>query len=906
MRRAEYDELGATRPERAAQPGDEAQSADHPDITDALTGLPLCLESRLARGYGNETWLVRTTHEFCSIPPGQLLVAKGCAVSSDDSHLLFERSARTPLPSILSPLYCQTLPGDRLLTISPYLPLGSLRQLIRETRLTKTEIRGIVGQIGAALASLRELDVNRVLVHGDVKPENILVVARDPLQVCLSDFDHSRWVPAEATSEHGGMLTLRYAAPEAIGGLWSSASDMWSMGIMVLELLLGRHPFDGLSDESVRACLSTSWEMPGADALSDDWRALLLGVLDRNYTARWRPLDLTSWLRGDRETIARGLARGREQSAQQPLDVNGESIYTARSLARALVGNWNVGLRMLHSPDLGAWLRDSLGSAELGSRLQNLLENEGLSEEDRMIRFAYFAHPDLDPTWRDIRLTRATLQQLAASALENNTEAYQKLLALRDSAIVESYSSLGIHGPRQLLGDWHAGWQRYETGWQRLVDAGAPSVRPPDEAALPALARLWLSEDERQALAHRIEQQSSAVRYLLHRNWYFALGHNLPELPIEFQWILEGLDQSSLVETITYTQDPRTLMRGDFREPTAVTAEQLMSAVLFSATTERLTRSVVLHHASREETTLVGAQLSDQHLVPGAWDSYWTRLTAPLGRHFGNLNNWAHQWWARRRQAATRNNDNNTAPAATGETNVSISALRLDLKLPGKPNTPLGQIALIRWELPANSRPSIHIGHLGLFGRRITRQRIVRLPYRLEGAPPTNTLARLVRRGDSVGLPHRGQLVAAFFEPTIVWLQYRMPNRRLQVRSQVLQLGAPAIPLLRAAQTLQPGQPTFRENDQADLLIPSELAEVAADSVPVDHHFLPVELSTSSVADITPDRPIQFTHRRPDLQLPVEAYCRLLHRIAHGRLGRIGLRSNRHIYESHTRGTREK
>jgi serine/threonine protein kinase len=879
MQPADYHGLGITRPEmrEAAEPTN--RRLERQDVEDALTGLPLRLESLISRGFDSETWLVRTTAEFCLVGREKALVAKLTTYAVEDSADFFGRSSSAAIPMILFPIYRQSLPANRVLLITPHLPLGSLRERMHGTRLGEEQIRSVARQIATALSHMSNMDANRVLVHGDIKPENILLKAVDPIDTLLADFDHSLWVPKEGTRRHGGMLSLRYSAPEGLGedGLWSSNSDMWSLGILLLELLLGHHPFVGLSDESVRANLSGTWdgERPEEESLSDAWRALLLGLLDRNYAARWRPADVALWLEGDRKTIAKGLARGREKSANSPFEFNGQHIYTAHWLARKLVADWNAGIAALRSSELNVWLRDSLGSQELASRLQSLLEDASLADDDRLIRFAYFAHHELDPCWRDIRLSQAALHQLASRALEGSDAAYQQLVLLREATIVDSYSSLGIQGPHQLIGDWSAGWQRYQSGWQLLQEVGAPDSRPADEAAFPALVRLWLSPAERQALVERVLERCSAVRYLLRRNWYFALGHDLPALPIEHQWILDGLDRSSLVETLMYSGSHQDFVAGEFRQPPTVTDEQLMNAVLLSRTTDRLTRNLALDHRSREEVMLQGTQQQDQRLNPDAWDSFWTRATAPIGIRMTALVQRLRHWWGRRRQGINPETRLGVANGSREENAVNISAVRLSLTIPGLPNLSLGQAALMRWDLPTNARPVIHIGHLGLFGRRITRQRIVRLPFRLEGAPAPNALQRIARRNETVGLPSRGQIVFAFFQPTIVWLRFRMPGRRGRVQSQVLRLGARDVPLRPIAEKFRDAHATLLETAPIELL--ALTAPIDAPPIPslIDIQLPPVITAPRMLQARTSDRQVNFFQCRPELQLPVGTYLRL-------------------------------
>jgi eukaryotic-like serine/threonine-protein kinase len=87
------------------------------------------------------------------------------------------------------------------------------------------------------------------LVHRDVKPENVLI-ARDGT-VKVADFGIAAVADAERTLPGGGILgTLRYLSPEqAAGGDASAASDIWSAGALLYELLIGTPPQGGTGAE---------------------------------------------------------------------------------------------------------------------------------------------------------------------------------------------------------------------------------------------------------------------------------------------------------------------------------------------------------------------------------------------------------------------------------------------------------------------------------------------------------------------------------------------------------------------------------------------------------------------------------------------------------------------------------
>jgi serine/threonine-protein kinase len=88
----------------------------------------------------------------------------------------------------------------------------------------------------------------RLIVHRDIKPSNVLVDAGE--QVRLLDFGIAKLMQGdsapetELTREAGRALTPEYAAPEQIQGEpVGTATDIYSMGVLLYELLAGRHPY---------------------------------------------------------------------------------------------------------------------------------------------------------------------------------------------------------------------------------------------------------------------------------------------------------------------------------------------------------------------------------------------------------------------------------------------------------------------------------------------------------------------------------------------------------------------------------------------------------------------------------------------------------------------------------------
>ncbi len=112
----------------------------------------------------------------------------------------------------------------------------------RQGRLTPARAVAIAGEALSALGAAHQ----RGIIHRDVKPQNLLVRSSDGV-VKLADFGVARALGAAQMTAAGITYgTAHYMAPEqASGGTIGPAADLYSVGIVLFELLSGRLPFGG-------------------------------------------------------------------------------------------------------------------------------------------------------------------------------------------------------------------------------------------------------------------------------------------------------------------------------------------------------------------------------------------------------------------------------------------------------------------------------------------------------------------------------------------------------------------------------------------------------------------------------------------------------------------------------------
>ncbi|HEU5227441.1 MAG TPA: protein kinase [Ktedonobacteraceae bacterium] len=149
--------------------------------------------------------------------------------------------------------------------VMEYAPLGTLRHLYPQgTAMPLPEVASYIKQVAQALQFAHEH--NPVIVHRDVKPENILV--RRPGDVILSDFGIAieglatrnlqiqieQMMQKMARNERIDIAgTAPYIAPERLQGHTQRASDQYSLAVIAYEWLCGQRPFNGKDDMEICA-----------------------------------------------------------------------------------------------------------------------------------------------------------------------------------------------------------------------------------------------------------------------------------------------------------------------------------------------------------------------------------------------------------------------------------------------------------------------------------------------------------------------------------------------------------------------------------------------------------------------------------------------------------------------------
>ncbi len=155
----------------------------------------------------------------------------------------FQREARAIArlnhPNIL-PVYDSGQEGDLSYIVMRYVEAGTLRERLGEPLDLKTVLE-IISQVGEALDYAHQEGV----IHRDVKPSNVLMDRGK--WALLSDFGMAKIVEAsvQLTKTGVGVGTPAYMSPEQGQGITvDTRSDVYSLGVMLHEMLTGQVPYD--------------------------------------------------------------------------------------------------------------------------------------------------------------------------------------------------------------------------------------------------------------------------------------------------------------------------------------------------------------------------------------------------------------------------------------------------------------------------------------------------------------------------------------------------------------------------------------------------------------------------------------------------------------------------------------
>lgn len=197
--------------------------------------------------------------------------------------------------------------------VMPYCPEGSFAQWLRQRKdrglLAPQDVAQLVNQAAGALQYAHDHGI----IHRDVKPANFLIHSNRENPNCpdllLADFGVAKLNAVATRSSQSIRGTPSYMSPEQWSGAPVPATDQYALAVMVYELLTGRPPFQGNSNQVMYQHLMIQPQPPSTfnAQLSPAVDAVILRALAKDPSERFP--SIADFARALQQALLPGLAQ---------------------------------------------------------------------------------------------------------------------------------------------------------------------------------------------------------------------------------------------------------------------------------------------------------------------------------------------------------------------------------------------------------------------------------------------------------------------------------------------------------------------------------------------------------------------------------------------------------------------
>jgi predicted Ser/Thr protein kinase len=229
-----------------------------------------------------------------------------------------------------------------------YIDGQDLASILSSGRMEPGRAAVIAAEICEMLKNLRGLGV----IHGDLKPKNVRIDSQQRVKVL--DFGVAKALSQTRDYTAAIFGSIAYCSPERLDtGSMDAQSDLWSVGVILYQMLAGRLPFEGATAENLERRIRSGEPPPALpagipEALRRITSKMLSHDLDRRYASETEAReDLERFLRGEKVMAqvvpdSDATRRTDDNATRRTFRPTQDSTYTVRS-GVAVPWKWILG-----------------------------------------------------------------------------------------------------------------------------------------------------------------------------------------------------------------------------------------------------------------------------------------------------------------------------------------------------------------------------------------------------------------------------------------------------------------------------------------------------------------------------------------------------------------------------------
>ncbi|GAB1354409.1 hypothetical protein MASR1M12_31470 [Erysipelotrichia bacterium] len=335
----------------------------------------------------------------------------------------------------------------RFFELQEYFSEGSLADVLskKTIKLEEEDVRILLTQLTRSLAILHDNEIH----HLDIKPANIMLRSHHPLQFVLIDFGIASLLGKEfsmwATVRQG---TPMYQSPESIAGIIGEKIDWWSVGMVILEILSGQHPFEGIQKQLIYFNVING-KIPIPETLPKKWKNLIKGLLTVNPEKRWGGAKISDWLKGvdvtdddDSENDPPSPPPPPKPEFKKPITFQRKKYYDRQSLFEAFIASseaWKKAVELLGRGNLSRWFEENQCFEEAQAILK-IFESQD-SADWGLFEVIYTFAPTLPLCWKgqliDDAFVLHKFRGILTGTLQPGKDEFSEILC--STRLVENY-----------------------------------------------------------------------------------------------------------------------------------------------------------------------------------------------------------------------------------------------------------------------------------------------------------------------------------------------------------------------------------------------------------------------------------------------------------------------------------